>query len=100
MGALEQIIAKHPFWKGLNPSYFQLLKECASEMRFGAQQQIFQEGSDADHFYLIQAGRIALETFAPGAGVITIQTIGRSAGLVVAIPAASVAFRRSIHRCN
>jgi hypothetical protein len=52
MRTLEQLIADHPFWKGLNPDYFRLLNEGASEMRFGVQQQIFQEESDADHFYL------------------------------------------------
>jgi CRP-like cAMP-binding protein len=76
MRTLEQIIAEHPFWKGLNARFFPLLNECASEKRFGVQQQIFQEESHADHFYLIRGGRVALETFAPGKGPITIQTIG------------------------
>ena len=85
---------------GLNPNYFHLLNECASSMRFGVQQQIFQEESDADHFYLIRAGRVALETFVPGTGVITIQTVGagEALGLVMAVPAVSVAFQRTIHR--
>ena len=81
MRTLEQTIADHPFWKGFHPNYFHLLKACASEMRFGVQQQIFQEESDADHFYLIRAGRVALETFVPGTGVITIQTIGTGEAL-------------------
>jgi CRP/FNR family cyclic AMP-dependent transcriptional regulator len=81
MRTLEQLIADHPFWKGLNPHYFPLLNECASEERFGLQQQIFQEGSDANHFYLIHAGRVALETFVPGRGVVTIQTIGAGEAL-------------------
>jgi CRP/FNR family cyclic AMP-dependent transcriptional regulator len=81
MRTLEQIITEHPFWKGLDPHYFSLLNECASEERFGLQQQIFQEGSDANHFYLIQAGRVALETFVPGRGVVTIQTIGAGEAL-------------------
>ena len=76
MRTLEQAIAEHPFWKDLDPTYFCLLKESASEMHFGEQQQIFQEGSSADRFYLICAGRVALETFVPGRGPITIQTIG------------------------
>jgi CRP/FNR family transcriptional regulator, cyclic AMP receptor protein len=81
MRTLEQTIADHPFWKGLNPHYFPLLNEGASEERFGLQQQIFQEGSDANQFYLIHAGRVALETFVPGRGVVTIQTIGAGEAL-------------------
>ena len=81
MRTLEQTITEHPFWKGLNPDYFRLLNECASEMHFGEQRQIFQEGSPADRFYLIHAGRVALETFAPGKGSLTIQTIGAGEAL-------------------
>ena len=81
MRTLEQLIADHPFWKGLDPHYFPLLNACASEERFGLQQQIFLEGSDADRFYLIHSGRVALETFMPGTGVITIQTIGAGEAL-------------------
>jgi hypothetical protein len=44
------------------------------------QQQIFLEGSDADRFYLIDVGRVALETFAPAIGTITIQTIASGDG--------------------
>ena len=64
------------------------------------EQQIFEEESDADHFYLIRAGRVVLETFVPGTGVITIPTdrVRRSAGLVMAVPTVSVAFQRAIHR--
>jgi hypothetical protein len=28
MRTLEQIIAEHPFWKGLNPHYFPLSGDC------------------------------------------------------------------------
>lgn len=81
MRTLEQLIADHPFWKGLDPHYFPRLNACASDARFGLQQQIFLEGSDADRFYLIHSGRVALETFMPGTGVITIQTIGTGEAL-------------------
>jgi CRP/FNR family transcriptional regulator, cyclic AMP receptor protein len=76
MRTLEQIIAEHPFWHRVKSDYFPRISQCASELHFGVQQQIFLEGSRADRFYLIHAGRVALETFAPGIGVITIQTIG------------------------
>jgi CRP/FNR family transcriptional regulator, cyclic AMP receptor protein len=76
MRTLAEIIAEHPFWHRLEPDYFPRINECASELHFGVQQQIFLEASDADRFYLILAGRVALETFVPGTGIISIQTIG------------------------
>jgi CRP/FNR family transcriptional regulator, cyclic AMP receptor protein len=76
MESLDAIISEHPFWQKLHQRYSHLLGECASLQHFEPQQQIFQTGSEADRFYLIHRGRIALETpFAPGKGVITIQTL-------------------------
>jgi hypothetical protein len=52
--------------------------------RFRPNQQILR-GYDAEHFYLIHHGKVALETaYVPGEGSITIQTLGaggRSVGL-------------------
>ena len=72
---LQDLIVAHPFCKGLNAHYIHLLADCASLMRFGVGQDIFREGQDADHFYLIHRGQVALETFVPRAGATTIQTI-------------------------
>lgn len=76
METLKDIIAGHPFTKGLNPRYLHLLTECATYERFPIEQPIFQESFEADRFYLIHTGRVALQTFVPGSGVTTIQTIG------------------------
>jgi CRP/FNR family cyclic AMP-dependent transcriptional regulator len=45
-------------------------------MRFNAGDIIFKEGEEADNFYLIRHGQVALELFAPGRGSLTIQTLG------------------------
>src|SRR5271157_1356152 len=76
MEAIEKMIYRHPFWKDLNPDYFYILGECASRVNFGTGQPIFHADSDAEHFYLIDQGRVGLEMFIRGKGVITIQTIG------------------------
>ena len=73
--ALEELIANHPFLEGLHPRFLPILAECASLRRFGSQQQIFQEGGDADHFYLILKGKVILETAVPGCGTLQIQTL-------------------------
>ena len=73
---LEDAIAKHPFWTGLNPRFLHFLNECATLERYGVDQPIFHEGGQADHFYLIIKGRVSLETFVPGKGCVPIQTVG------------------------
>jgi CRP-like cAMP-binding protein len=76
METLERILAEHPFFKGLETPYLQLVVGCASNVRFDAGEFIFREGEEANEFYLIRKGKVALEIFAPDRGSITIQTIG------------------------
>ena len=74
---LEDILARHPFWNNLLPQYFPLLIECAVIERFRPGEQIFKKGYDAEHFYLIHRGKVALEAaYVPGEGLITIRTLG------------------------
>lgn len=76
MQTLDHIIRSHPFWEGLNPHYFHILNECADFVKFGEEQPIFRAGVEAEHFYLICSGQVALETFVPGRGAITIEMLG------------------------
>lgn len=76
MKTLEGILAQHPFFSRLNPRYHQLLVGCASNVRFTAGEIILQQGQEADTFYLIREGKVALEVVAPGHGSLTIETLG------------------------
>jgi CRP/FNR family transcriptional regulator, cyclic AMP receptor protein len=75
MQTLEPILAKHPFFEGLEPKYLQLITSCASNVRFEAETYIFREGEPASLFYIIRQGKVALETLAGSRGPITIETI-------------------------
>jgi len=73
---LEHAILKHPFWAGLNPHFVHLLYRCATVEHYGSGQPIFQEHSQAEHFYLITKGQVLIHTFVPGKGYVPIQTLG------------------------
>ncbi|MEK6754550.1 MAG: cyclic nucleotide-binding domain-containing protein [Bacteroidota bacterium] len=75
METLERILAEHQFFKDLAEPYLQLATGCASNIRFEPDQFIFREGEEADQFYLIRQGRVALQIFAPDRGAITIETL-------------------------
>jgi CRP/FNR family transcriptional regulator, cyclic AMP receptor protein len=75
MYALETLIREHPFLSDLDPKFYRFFHDCASIRRFASQQLIFQEGGAADHFYLIINGSVKLETFVPGCGMVSIQTL-------------------------
>jgi len=73
---LEGVLAGHPFFSRMDPRYLELAVGCAANVRFNAGELIFRQGHEAEHFYLIRAGRVALEIHVPGRGGLTIQTLG------------------------
>jgi CRP/FNR family cyclic AMP-dependent transcriptional regulator len=76
METLERILAEHPFFKELEARHLQLIVGCAANVRFDAGQVIFREGEEANQFYVIRHGKVALEIFAPGRGPIIVETLG------------------------
>lgn len=76
METLEPILAEHPFFKGLDRHYIELIVGCSSNVRFDAGKSVFRTGEEANEFYLVRHGKVALEVYAPGQGPITIETVG------------------------
>jgi len=74
--SLYTLIAKQPFFKGLNSQQLQLLAGSALEMKFETGATIFEEGSPANRFYLILTGRVELSSEMEDRNVIPIQTLG------------------------
>ncbi len=76
METLKPILADQPFLKGLAGVHLDLMAGCASNVRFSAGEFLFREGEEANHFYLVRHGRVAIEVFAAQRGTLTIETIG------------------------
>lgn len=76
METLERILAEQPFLQGLDQRHVQTLVGCAANVQFAAGQVIFRQGEEANRFFLLRQGKVAIET--PGAerGATTIQTVG------------------------
>jgi CRP/FNR family cyclic AMP-dependent transcriptional regulator len=75
METLERILGEHPFFQNLDEPYLQLVTGCASNVRFEPDAYIFREGEEANQFYLIRQGRVALQILAPDRGPITVETL-------------------------
>jgi CRP/FNR family transcriptional regulator, cyclic AMP receptor protein len=75
MESLERIIAEHPFFAGLESYYTGLLVGCGANVRFHPGNYIFKEGEEANEFYLIRSGKVALELFAPQHKPIVVETL-------------------------
>jgi len=59
---LEARVAAHPFLIGMSDNHIRLLADCALSSHFDAGRVIFREGEMANRFYLIERGKIALES--------------------------------------
>lgn len=75
MGTLESILAEHPFLEGLDAKKMEIIAGCASNVRFNEGDYVFREEEEADRFFLIRHGRVALDVFVPDRGPVTIDTI-------------------------
>jgi CRP-like cAMP-binding protein len=76
METLEPILAKHPFLKGLKPEHLKILVGCASNVRFNTGQFLSHEGEEANEFYMIREGKVAVQIQGAERGPIIVQTIG------------------------
>lgn len=75
METIEPLLAEHPMFKGMDPKHLKLLVGCAKNVRFSEGSVIFRESEPADTFYVIRKGTVALDTFAPERGAITVTTL-------------------------
>ena len=72
---LEAAVAAHPFLIGISAHHIRLLADCAMRSQFAAGQVIFEKGETANRFYLIERGRVALESSTLGE-VVRIDEVG------------------------
>src|SRR5262245_16265714 len=75
MRTIETLMEDVPLFQDLAPEALELVAGCASNTRFAEGDVLFREGDEANVFYVIRHGRVALETFVPARGPVTIETI-------------------------
>jgi len=75
---LGPILAEHHMLKGLAPEHLELLTGCAANVVFQPGEYLTREGEEANTFYLLRSGKVAIEIAAPGRGSVPVQTIGEN----------------------
>ena len=75
MKTLESVLIKHPFFENLEDSYLNLMTGCAKNIKFDAGQFIYRQDEEANQFYIIRQGKVALEICPPGKPPVTVQTV-------------------------
>jgi CRP/FNR family cyclic AMP-dependent transcriptional regulator len=69
-------VSLHPFLVGMNRTQLALLTDCAMAVQFKKGQVIFREGEPANRFYLIETGKVILESSGGTGDPVVIDTIG------------------------
>lgn len=75
MEQINDLLMKHPFFDGLEPRFIEFISGCAKNSVFKKDEYIFKEGGEANQFFMIRHGSVALEISSPQTGNITIQTL-------------------------
>jgi CRP/FNR family transcriptional regulator, cyclic AMP receptor protein len=73
---LQGILSAHPFFADLPTRYLDLVVGCTSNVRFEAGVFIAHEGEEAEKFYLIREGKVALQIASERRGPLHILTLG------------------------
>ena len=76
MQTLQGIVSEHPFFVDLPAQHIETVVGCVSNVRFEAGHVIFREGDEANHFYLVREGKVALRIHSERRGPLTILTLG------------------------
>lgn len=69
-------VALHPFLVGMNRTQLALLTDCAVVVHFKPGQLIFREGELANRFYLIESGKVNVESNARWGDPVIIDKVG------------------------
>jgi CRP/FNR family cyclic AMP-dependent transcriptional regulator len=75
MQTLQGIVSEHPFFVDMPAQHMETVVGCVSNVRFEAGNCIFREGEEANHFYLIREGKVALRIHSERRGPLTILTL-------------------------
>jgi CRP/FNR family transcriptional regulator, cyclic AMP receptor protein len=73
---IQELLASHPMFAGLETADLAFIAGCGRNVRLRAGSILFEEGGEADTFYVIRRGKVTIETHAPDRPVIVISTLG------------------------
>jgi CRP/FNR family transcriptional regulator, cyclic AMP receptor protein len=79
MAAREtSVLAAQPFLRGMPPAQLHELAGLCEHVTIAAGQRLFEEGSRAGQFWIIDAGQVTLDANVPGRGRVIIERLGRN----------------------
>jgi CRP-like cAMP-binding protein len=77
--SIDELLHDHPFFAGMPPEWLALIAGCGQNVVYPPGATIAREGEEADEFFAVRRGKVAIEIFVPGKGSLSIQTLGDDA---------------------
>jgi CRP/FNR family cyclic AMP-dependent transcriptional regulator len=71
------VLGAQPFLRGMPAAQLAVLAELCQHVTIPSRERLFDEGSRADRFWIIDAGQVTLDASVPGQGRVIIETLGR-----------------------
>ena len=75
METLAPLLREHAFFKDLEPKFIEMIVGCSSNQRYKKGSYLFKEGEEANDFFLIREGRVAIEIPLHEGHPIILQTV-------------------------
>ena len=74
MRTLDTILAETPLFHDLEPRILKLMAGCASNVKFDVDEYLCRQDAEANRFFLVRHGKVALDIYVPQVGSRTIDT--------------------------
>jgi CRP/FNR family transcriptional regulator, cyclic AMP receptor protein len=71
------VLGAQPFLRGVPPAELAVLAGLCEHVTVPSRERLFDEGSQASRFWIIDAGQVTLDASVPGHGRVIIETLGR-----------------------
>ena len=75
MQGIDELLAEVDVFAGLGDEHLDLIAGCALNRAFAAGDKLLSENEQANTFFAIRHGTVALETYVPQRGAVTIETL-------------------------
>ena len=75
MRTLDALLSEVPAFEGMSPERLELIAGCALNRVFADGDKLLSENEQANTFFAIRHGTVALETYVPQRGAVTIETL-------------------------
>ncbi|HYN75343.1 MAG TPA: cyclic nucleotide-binding domain-containing protein [Candidatus Limnocylindria bacterium] len=75
MRGIDQLLREHPFFVGLDDDTLTLIAGCAANRHLHEGDFLYREGDEAETFFVIRHGRVALEAHQRAGGSLVVETV-------------------------